>query len=225
LVDRGFAESFIPAENNNVEGSVDEDEGFGKDDVTSDGASMKDLVSTLIRGLYMERSGKNSEEPNDQAKSFFKLLKEARKELYPGCKEATKVSFIVRLFQSMYGLSSSALEAILQLFSLVLPEGHCIPNTLEKVQKVVRDLGLDYKIHACMNDCVLFRKEYSDMDTCPTCGESRWKSLDSGDNDKASGTDGVKKCFPRKILRYFPLIPQLQRLYMTGDNIIIYAVA
>jgi hypothetical protein len=61
----------------------------------------------------------------------------------------------------MFGLSNGALEAILQLFSLVLPEGHCVPDTLEKVQKVVHDLGLDYqKIHACINDCVLFRKEY-----------------------------------------------------------------
>ena len=53
------------------------------------------------------------------------------------------LSFIVRLFKlkCMYGLSNSALEAILHLFSLVLPEGHCIPNTLDKVQKVVRDLG------------------------------------------------------------------------------------
>jgi hypothetical protein len=44
LVDRGFAESFITAEHNNVEGSVDEDEGFGNDGITSDGSSMKDLV-------------------------------------------------------------------------------------------------------------------------------------------------------------------------------------
>ena len=53
------------------------------------------------------------------------------------------LSFIVRLFKlkCMYGLSNSALEAIFHLFSLVLPEGHCIPNTLDKVQKVVRDLG------------------------------------------------------------------------------------
>jgi hypothetical protein len=93
LVDRGFAESFITAEHNNIEGSFDEDEGFGKDDVTSDGASMKDLVSTLMRGaIHGEMVGKNSDEPNDQAKSFFKLLKKAQKELYPGCKEATKVS-------------------------------------------------------------------------------------------------------------------------------------
>jgi len=77
----------------------------------------------------------------------------------------------------MFGLSNSALEAIIQLFSFLLPKDHCVPDTLEKVQKVVHDLGLDYqKIHACINDCVLFRKEYAELDTCPTCGESRWKT-------------------------------------------------
>jgi hypothetical protein len=67
--------------------------------------------------------------------------------LYLGCKEATKISFIVRLFQikCMFSLSNSALAAILYLFSLVLPEGHCILDTLDKVWKVVRDLGLDYQ--------------------------------------------------------------------------------
>jgi hypothetical protein len=57
----------------------------------------------------------------------------------------------------MYGLSNATLEAILKLFGKVLPEGHCISDSLDKVQRVVRDLGLDYvKIHACENDCVLF---------------------------------------------------------------------
>jgi len=82
--------------------------------------------------------------------------------LYPGCKEATKVCFIVRLFQikCMHGISNTALRSILSLFSLVLPKGHCVPNTLEKVQCVIQELGLNYeKIHACENDCVLFWKE------------------------------------------------------------------
>jgi hypothetical protein len=74
-----------------------------------------------------------------------------------------KISFIVTLFQikCMYGMSNNALGDILQLFSMLLPEGHCIPNTLDKVQKVARDCRLDYqRIHACVNDCVLFRKDY-----------------------------------------------------------------
>ena len=57
----------------------------------------------------------------------------------------------------LYGISNAALEAILNLFSKVLPKGHCLPDSLDKVQRVARDLGLEYvKIHACKNDCVLF---------------------------------------------------------------------
>jgi hypothetical protein len=212
---RGFDESFIQGEANDEDFDHEELDSQG---VTGDSASINDLVSTLIQGaIHGDIIGSNNEEPNDRAKNFFKLLEEAQKELYPGCKEATKVSFIVRLFQikCMYGLSNSALDAIIQLFSLVLPEGHCIPNTLDKVQKVVRDLGLDYqKIHACVNDCVLFRKGYAKMNSCPICGESRWKMAAAGENDEGSGTGAGKKRFPRKILRYFPLIPRLQRLYM-----------
>jgi len=40
----------------------------------------------------------NEDEPNVAARNFFKLMEEGRKELYPGCKEASQVSFIVRLF-------------------------------------------------------------------------------------------------------------------------------
>jgi hypothetical protein len=81
---------------------------------------------------------------------------------------------------------------------------------------VVRELGLDYqKIHACVNDCVLFRGDYEKMETCTTCKESTWKNSDSAGLGKCTSTGGVKtKLFPLKILRYFPLIPRLQRIYM-----------
>jgi hypothetical protein len=55
------------------------------------------------------------------------------------------------------GFTNASLEAILKLFGKVLPDRHCIPDSLDKVQRVIRDLGMDYvKIHACENDCVLF---------------------------------------------------------------------
>ncbi|WVZ81086.1 hypothetical protein U9M48_028507 [Paspalum notatum var. saurae] len=106
------------------------------------------MLSTLIKGAIHGEIKSTDEQPNEQAKKFFHLLKEAEKELYPGCKEATKLSFIVRLFQlkCMCGLSNTALGMVLHLFSLMLPEGHCIPNTLDKIQKVVCDLGLDYQM-------------------------------------------------------------------------------
>ncbi|KAL0454975.1 UNVERIFIED_CONTAM: hypothetical protein Slati_0836700 [Sesamum latifolium] len=67
-------------------------------------------------------------------------------------------------------------------------------------------MGLGYKeIDACKNDCALFYKENEENDKCPICDESRWKS------DDAKGSK-----IPHKILRYFPLKPRLQRLFMSN---------
>ena len=119
----------------------------------------------------------------------------------------------------LYGFNNIGCEAILKLFLQTLPPGHCIPNSIEKVRKVIRDLGLDYeKIHACTNDCVLFRKEYAKLDNCPVCGESRWKTVASSDPDETGPSRRSKKPVPRKVLRYFPLTPRLQRLFMTKET-------
>jgi hypothetical protein len=37
-------------------------------------------------------------------------------------------------------------------------------------------------------------------------------------DEEESGSASTKKHSPRKILRYFPVIPQLQRLYMTEST-------
>jgi hypothetical protein len=63
-------------------------------------------------------------------------------------------------------------------------------------------LGLGYEsIHVCPNNCVLFQKDYAEKDECPVCGESRWKD-----------GEGKSKS-PRKVLRHFPLIPRLKRMF------------
>ena len=120
----------------------------------------------------------------------------------------------------MCGISNSAMEQILHLICLVLPEGHCVPNTMDKIRKVVRDLGLSYKkIHACFNDCVLFRGEYEKLDKCPICEESRWEHTNSEGTDDVEDGGVKKKKVPHKILRYFPLILRLQRLYMNNTTL------
>jgi hypothetical protein len=182
LVSRGFADCFINndiegqscssaeghvnhcvnpdrsigiSEPEDAEPTADTSPDFGEDDDedTSDNpAATNTLIRNIISGAIHGQIIEAADKPNKEAEIFLKLLEEAKKELYPGCKDASKVSFIVQLFQvkCLYGISNSALEAILNLFSKVLPEGHCIPDSLDKVQRVVRDLGLDYiKIHAC----------------------------------------------------------------------------
>ncbi|GJZ51676.1 hypothetical protein Tco_0606191 [Tanacetum coccineum] len=70
-------------------------------------------------------------------------------------------------------------------------------------------IGLGYEsIHACEHDCCLFRgDDNKDLDFCPVCNTSRWKD---------SNTPGKK--VPKKVLRYFLIIPRLQRLYKSSHT-------
>ena len=217
LLTKGFDENFVKEKGNaGIFLNDDRDLNVGPPD---DASSANNLLSALIRGAT---SGNTNEEPCESAKKFFDLLKDAQQELWPGS-QLTKVSFLVKLFQlkCMGGWSKENAEQTLSLWRDTLPLGHCIPDTIKKAQKIIRDLGLTYiKIDACVNDCVLFHGPLADMDTCPTCGESRWKKDDTNSDEigESSGSGGAKKRTPCKVLRYFPLTPRLQRLYMSKET-------
>ncbi|GKF78683.1 hypothetical protein Tco_0234251, partial [Tanacetum coccineum] len=92
------------------------------------------------------------------------------------------------------------MEFLLKAF----PTGAKIPKTYYEAKKSMKKVGLGYEsIDACINDCCLFwGKKNKDEQICPTCKASRWKNKD---------TTGKK--VPNKVLRYFPLIPRLKRMY------------
>ena len=70
------------------------------------------------------------------------------------------------------------------------------------------------KIHACWNNCVLFRGENEDLNNCPECGMSRYKRRkDGGDDGEDSMDERKKKGTPRKVAWYFPLVSRLQRMF------------
>lgn len=67
---------------------------------------------------------------------------------------------------------------------------------------MLQDVGLGCEsIHACKHDCCLFWQEYKELQNCPTCGTSRWKVSD--------------KKILWKVLRYFPIKPRLQHLFLS----------
>ncbi|CAL1371190.1 unnamed protein product [Linum trigynum] len=157
------------------------------------------------------------EEPpkhNGTTGKFFRLLEDAEQKLYPNCENFTKLSFIVKLFQikCLYGISDTAIEDILKLFKEALPAGETLPKSFYKARRMIKDLGLDYReIEACRNDCMLFWKEYEDLQNCLHCGEPRYKVEENC--KKLPKGKGV----PYKVLRYFPLTPRLQRLFMSSE--------
>ncbi|WCJ39870.1 hypothetical protein M5689_020822 [Euphorbia peplus] len=158
-------------------------------------------------------------EPNDEASKFLKLLEDAKQKLYPGCENFSKLSFVVKMFQikCLHGLSDTSFNSIMKLFKEALPTGETLPANFYETKKMIRALGLGYKkIHACENDCMLFWKENSKAESCLVCGESRWKNISNSSNVAKLSKRG--KCIPRKVLRYFPLKPRLQRLFMSSKT-------
>ncbi|GJS93981.1 hypothetical protein Tco_0800949 [Tanacetum coccineum] len=80
---------------------------------------------------------------------------------------------------------------------------YAIKKTFKNKDRVTSPLGVMVRssIHACVNDCFLFRGDANkDVHFCPVCNTSRWKD---------SNTPGKK--VPKKVLRYFLIIPRLQR--------------
>ncbi|XP_042404585.1 uncharacterized protein LOC121994707 [Zingiber officinale] len=78
------------------------------------------------------------------------------------------------------------------------------------VKKTLSCLALTYeKIHACCNDCILYRKKYKNCTSCPKCGLSRWKLT----KNKVE-----KKGVPAKVVWYFPPIPRFKRIFKSLET-------
>ena len=100
--------------------------------------------------------------------------------------------------------TNACISELLHLFSnVILPSPNSLPSSERLASKMVSRFGLRYDtIDACRNGCVLFRRQYAEMDTCPVCNAPRYRRV---------GMSNV----PQKVLRHFPLIPRLKRMFST----------
>ncbi|GKB45829.1 hypothetical protein Tco_0896582 [Tanacetum coccineum] len=135
--------------------------------------------------------GETSNDPTQAKRNEFQeLYASANEELYPGCDYVTRLEFMAK-------------------FAYFKVKGYKLPPSYYAIKKTFKTIGLGYEsIHACVNDCFLFRGDVNkDVHFCPVCNTSRWKD---------SNTPGKK--VPKKVLRYFLIIPRLQRLYKSSHT-------
>lgn len=144
-------------------------------------------------------------------KEFEKLLNDAEKPLYEGCSKYTKLSMVVKLYnlKAKGGWSDKSFSELLRLFRDGLPEDNLLPSSMGNVKKMLSVYGMKYeKIHACPNDCILYRGDANkDRTTCPTCGVSRFK-----ENKYMTETC---KGVPAKVMWYFPPIPRFRKMFQS----------
>ncbi|XP_008460612.1 uncharacterized protein LOC103499390 [Cucumis melo] len=145
--------------------------------------TMDDEMVEMIHDLHgptFEECRRESNE-QDEFDKISEMFPEIEEDLYLGCLKFASFNFLVKLMHIK--LHASYYEA----------------------KKRLRDLGMGYEsIHVCKFDCALSWKDYTSLDKCPHCGESRYRW-----NDRKG------KQIPHKVLRYFPLKARLQRLFLS----------
>ena len=168
--------------------SVVAEEWDGADDISTDAEDVEEMLEQVPR----DRVGSNPE-----------IDTAATMPLYEG----STVSMLCATLLIMnccktHGVSNMFMNELLMLLSMsILPVGNCLPKSEYEASKILRRLGLAYNmVHACPNGCCLFRGDLEDAKKCPVCERDRYRM---------SGRARV----PSLILRHFPLIPQLQRMY------------
>ena len=131
----------------------------------------------------------NSGSENERLK-LETMLEDHKKLLYPTCEDGQKkLGTTLELLQwkAENGISDKGFEKLLKIIKKMLPRDNVLPPSTYEAKKVVCPLGLEVqKIHACINDCILYRGEkYENLNACPVCGALRYKIRrdDPGDVD------------------------------------------
>jgi hypothetical protein len=118
---------------------------------------------------------------SDKEKAKFdRMLEDHKKLLYPSAKDGQKkLGTILELLQwkARNDISDKEFGQLLKINKKMFPRENELPATTYDAKQVVCPLGLEIqKIHACPNDCILYRsKDYENLDVCPICKASRYK--------------------------------------------------
>jgi hypothetical protein len=148
------------------------------------------------------------EEPNADATRFFDLLKDSDEPLWDGCTNHSKLSVVAHVFtiKSDHGLSEAGYEKIIEWTKSILPEGNRLKENFYAAKSMMKPFDLGYqKIDMCRNFCMLYYLENAELTECITCKHSCYKPI----------TGRGKTLVAYKKLRYFPITPRLQRLFMS----------
>ena len=194
-------EAFSDDENDGADhGSYESDgeEGFEDGDYNN----YDDDASSMLDDL-----GKSGNKSGTAPNLYAKLLEEAKRELHEGCTTYTRLAFIMKLlYVKSYGqITNRSFDLFMQLLCTALPWVD-FPKSYADAKSVLSEVGLGYQtIHVCKFDCALFWGDHKDDTHCHVCGLSRWRDPTT-----------IKKV-AHKVLRYFPIIPRLQRIFVSKE--------
>ena len=165
------------------------------DDVDETFAMLHDMSNARafdIMNEFESLGGPAISESPELLEKFGRLVRDAEKELFPGCKKFSKLEFMVHLLhiKCLCGWSDKSLTMILDLLKKAFDFDDTFPNNAYEAKKYTRDLGLSYvKIDACQNDCILYWQEHENEEKCPKCDHPRWMGQCENGDDRENEND------------------------------------
>ena len=129
---------------------------------------------------------------------YEKLETDSKKPLYLGCTNFTRLSGVLALvnLKERFGWSDKSFNVLLLLLKNMLPVDNTLPKNHYEAKKILCHVDMEYqKIHACPNDCILYRNQFAQVRNCPTCRLSRYKMK----SDECSDDATTYKDYPTKV--------------------------
>nr|ABA99248.1 transposon protein, putative, CACTA, En/Spm sub-class [Oryza sativa Japonica Group] len=173
-----------------------------------------DLLQDMLRDV--EDPAQNERD----GMKFSRLVSDSETPLYAGCKaKHTKLSVTLDLMKlkASSGWTDKSFTDLLGILKAMLPVENTLPETTYEAKQVLCPLGLEVRrIHAYPNDCILYHKQYADLDACPVCKASRYKRKKSADEGNKSKRGGPRQ--PDNDIDVFlePVIDDLEILWKEG---------
>jgi len=113
-----------------------------------------------------------------QAHVYETMSADVENLLYVDSTKFTRFTTVLRLMnlKAMNGWTDKSFTELVVLLNEMFPEENTLPTQNYNAKKILCPMVMKYKrIHACPNDCILYRKEFDDLKKCPKCGSSRYK--------------------------------------------------
>jgi hypothetical protein len=161
------------------------DDGGDQDDVgkNDEGLDVEELMWNVARDVLLQCINKDFN-------NFETCNKALRDLLYVECKGCHKEHTVLWMtlellkLKASNGWSNSSFLVLLESPSKVLSKPNGLPSSTYLAKKIICSLTLGVeRIHACLNHCILYRKEHEFKDKCPRCNASRYKRNDNIEQD------------------------------------------
>nr|AAT85787.1 transposase family protein [Oryza sativa Japonica Group]ABF96900.1 transposon protein, putative, CACTA, En/Spm sub-class, expressed [Oryza sativa Japonica Group] len=179
------------------------------------GGEMVDVDPDMLQDMLRDVDDVAMNETDSM--KFSRLVSDSETPLYAGCKpKHTKLSATLDLMKlkASSGWSDKSFTELLGILKDMLPQENTLPETTYEAKQVLCPLGLEVRrIHACPNDCILYHKQYADLDACPVCKASRYKRKKSAGEGKKSKQGG-----PAKVVWYLPIIDRFKRIFANTNE-------